>query len=95
VPNNSRGLAQVSIPSPEGAIHPALRDQASGLGHQGNPLFGRQALKGGAKRISMPQSLSKLYVHLVFSTRHRKVASFDPAFLTIHKSFPRKRESSS
>jgi putative transposase len=51
--------------------------QANGLGYDYPPIF-PQALKGRDRCSPMPQSLSRLYVHPIFSNKHREPMLLSP-----------------
>jgi len=48
------------------------------------PAISPPALKGRDKGSPMPQSLSQLYVHLIFSTKHREPMLLSPAREDLH-----------
>ena len=57
--------------------------QANGLGLDYPPIL-PPALKGRDRCSPMPQSLSQLYVHLIFSTKHREPMLLSPMREDLH-----------
>src|SRR5208337_4189367 len=55
----------------------------NGLGLDHTPIFS-PALKGRNRCSPMPQSLSQLYVHLIFSTKHREPMLLSPVREDLH-----------